>query len=73
VVAVGPQEHPVFVIKVQAVFGANKKPDEQAKQKFEAFVAVTIAEAILLVKLAEAGQLAQFVLAVPHVPNWASA
>jgi len=58
---------------VQTVFGANKNPAEQAKHKLEALEFAIAAEDKLAVRPADAAQLAQFVLAVPHVPNWASA
>jgi hypothetical protein len=68
-VAVGPQMHPAFVIKVQAVFGANKYPDEQARQRFEAFdpeITPALKDAD---NPADVAQDAQFVLAVVHVPT----
>jgi len=37
-------KHPVFVIAVHEVVGFNKNPDEQAKQRFEAFEAESVVE-----------------------------
>lgn len=59
----------MLVVAVQAVFGDNKYPDEQAKHKFEAFEPEIMEADKLADKPAEAAQLAQFVLAVEHVPN----
>jgi hypothetical protein len=64
VVAVGPQRHPVLVIKVQAVFGANKNPEAHPKHKFETFAFVATVELIWAEAVDE--QAAQFVLAVVH-------
>jgi len=73
VVAVGPHKHPVFVMAVHEVVGANKYPDEQAKQRFEILVVeITLADK-LAERPAEAAQEAQLVLAVLHVPTWAKA
>jgi hypothetical protein len=59
----------VFVINVHVVVGANKYPDEQARQRFETLVAEIIDADKLAVTPAEAGHEAQFVLAVVHVPT----
>jgi len=67
VVAVGPQAHPVFVIAVHEVVGANKYPDEQAKQRLETLVVEITVEDNDADNPAEAAQKAQFVLAVEHV------
>lgn len=58
---------------VHAVVGANKYPDEQAKQRLETFDPEIMAVDKLAERPAEAAQEAQFVLAVAHVPNWATA
>jgi len=72
VVAEGPQLHPVFVIATHEVVGANKYPDEQAKQRFETLVVEITAADNDADKPAEVAQEAQFVLAVEQVPTWAT-
>jgi hypothetical protein len=54
----------VLVIKVQAVFGANKNPEAHPKHKFETFAFVATVELIWAEAVDE--QAAQFVLAVVH-------
>jgi len=65
------QRHPVFVIYGQVEVGDNKNPDEQTKHAFEAFELVFWVDESYP-EMADEHE-AQFVLAVPHVPNWASA
>lgn len=55
------------------MFGANKNPEAQATQKLERFAVAITVDDKEAERPAEAGQLAQFVFAVVHVPTWAKA